>query len=557
MFNNKSIDSYLESARKFKSPVSTEKMRSLIEMKDLKSSVHQPFFSKKGIKIMTYTSVIIASLVILATNLGILENTSPKTSITPNMNKNSKISTNTVLPTANVQFVPKKQVTDLASNSVKTATNESNTKKAPNISINGINSIKLTEQELNEFGISYDSIEIDGKFKPGIGYWEIQTAKSAAYNIFAKEQSSHKIVQLPSDLPIAFLKNKPNLITNFDGTKRLFNQFGSQNNAELDEFMVFNQSLKSLYYLDFNQDYIPKQIPDEIRWQLAELEKLTADYQSIKESNIESGNRIDRKLKDVYQYFSILSKSDSIEQKKIDLTPEDSNLSSVIVLYPETIPNITDSTEKEFLSKMAKMGIKIVYAKHRLTMQEYLKQNFKELESQLTSFRTQIDNFVMFNKMVGIEIPYKNDPNNNGLIFWYYPNPGLADALPERYKSSLAKEFKLLENESAVCGAKPPVEPLYMDIWRACSGAVENLRVFPNPVKDQLNIKFELKENRTMSFAVHELTGAKIKDLSVNQKSSFGTNSFSFDVSQLKTGMYLLVASSSAGENAVQRIIKE
>ena len=102
--------------------------------------------------------------------------------------------------------------------------------------------------------------------------------------------------------------------------------------------------------------------------------------------------------------------------------------------------------------------------------------------------------------MLAIEVPYKNDPDKGGLIFWYHPSQDLIDALPERYRNDLAKEFKLLANEKAICGAKVDAEKCYLDIWRACSGAIENLRVFPNPVKSDLNVRFELKENRNMSF---------------------------------------------------------
>lgn len=552
--NNKSIDSYIESARKFKSPVSLDKARSLIEMSDLNKIVQHSFFTKKGVKIMTFSSAIIATLAILAVNFGIFNNTVQKTTNQQSLSKSSKINTNKDLLSEKIASQPDKSGISISTGNANSKEFNKNTKEILDNKIIGMNSIQLTNEEMADFGIIFDSIEVNGKFCPEIGYWQKETAKSAAYSIYSKERSVHKNEKLPSEHPIKYLKLKPDHITDYDGTRRLFTIHDSQKIDGLDEFMIFHNILSKLYKLDFNKDYIPENFPNDVNQKLVELTKLSSNFQSGIEGKVELGNQIDRKLNDVYQYFLKVSKLDSSEQKKMELTSADTGLSSVRIFYSENPP---DSNEKTYIEQMAKMGIKVVFSKHRLSMKEYLKQNYGDLESKLTSFKKQIDNFIMVNKMVALELPYKNDPNHNGLIFWYNPEQALIDALPQRFRSNLAKEFKLLENTGAICGMKIEVEKPYLDIWRACSGAIENLRVFPNPVKDQLNIKFELKESRVMSFSIYELSGSKIKDLLENQKSEAGTNSFGFDLTELRKGMYLIVASSNVGENAVQRIIKE
>src|SRR3989339_317546 len=62
--NHKSIDSYFESARNFKTPISRDYARSLLEKKGLNINKPISFFSKKGVKTMTIiSSIIIATLI--------------------------------------------------------------------------------------------------------------------------------------------------------------------------------------------------------------------------------------------------------------------------------------------------------------------------------------------------------------------------------------------------------------------------------------------------------------------------------------------------------------
>jgi hypothetical protein len=570
--NNKSIESYLKSARKFKSPISTDNARSLIEMSDLKKPDQISFFSKKGVIIMAYSSAIIGTLIFFAFIFNVFNNISQKSELQVSSSKNSQFFQKNDLIAANSKTKSNNNKIYSASDkdSIITQKDNSNTfinsveehkkfeefkqKNMQSDKITGMNSIKLTDKESADFGIIFDSLEVKGSYKPCINYWVQETAKSSALMKFAKEMHTRRSEKLPSELNIKYLTLKPDMITDFDGTKRLYSSYPIRYVEGLDEFMKFNKSLKAFYSLDFNQDYFPSKIPDVIIKQLAELQKIIFEYQIKTENNDDLDNLIDNKIKEIYKYFYNISKLDSIEQRKFGLTEKDTNMSQVMIMFSD---KLTDSTENAYIEKMAKMGIKVVYTKHRMTIKEYLKDNYPELESKLTSFSKQIDSYIMINKMVAVEIPYKNDPNYNGLVFWYYPNQDLIDAMPERYRTNLANEFKLLANEEAICGAKIDAEKSYLDIWRACSGAIENLRVFPNPVKDILTIKFELKEERNMTYSIYDLNGTKIKDLSENHTEVADSKSLTFNLSELTKGMYLFVASSTAGETSVQRIIKE
>lgn len=417
-----------------------------------------------------------------------------------------------------------------------------------------IHTIKMTDAELADFGISFDKMYIEGEFYPTIVIINKTTSLSKTISAYSKKQSTHKIVEISDSTNKKYLKYQPDLVTNFDGTTRAYVDFQNEKIDGLDEFMVFNKNLSDLYRLNFNKDKFPAEIPKEINQQLIELQNLTSEYQSEIEKREELGKQIDIKLETLYGYFNNISDKFLGKPDKVENSPDDSNFTSTMVLFSDNEPT---QTELDYVKDMAKLGIKVEFSKHPLTMMEFLKKNYKDLEISLAEMKKQVDNFIMINKMVAIEIPYLNDPEKEGLIFWYRPNQELIDALPERFRKSLSKEFKLLEKDGAVCGQKINIDKTYLDVWNVCSGSIENLRVFPNPVKSDLNLRFELKESRMMSFTVYEISGNKILDLSENQNLPAGTNSLYFNLSKLQTGIYLIVGNSEAGESVLQRIIKE
>ncbi len=65
-----------------------------------------------------------------------------------------------------------------------------------------------------------------------------------------------------------------------------------------------------------------------------------------------------------------------------------------------------------------------------------------------------------------------------------------------------------------------------------------SVKLYPNPVQDVAHIEFSLKFRGSVTLHVIDSSGRKVK--SVRQEGSFGVNSFTWNVSDLKEGLYHL-----------------
>lgn len=105
-------------------------------------------------------------------------------------------------------------------------------------------------------------------------------------------------------------------------------------------------------------------------------------------------------------------------------------------------------------------------------------------------------------------------------------------------------------------GGQINAEEAFLDIWRTCSGSIENLRVFPNPVDDELRIMFDLKESREIRFSLHDMGGNNIQELKYGHYTE-GVVKESLGLKHIAGGMYILAVKSDKGEIAMQRVFKK
>ncbi len=211
------------------------------------------------------------------------------------------------------------------------------------------------------------------------------------------------------------------------------------------------------------------------------------------------------------------------------------------------------ATDKDF--KLNNAQIKII---KNLTDNPNMKIDDFKINSTSIS-----DEQIKLNKLVpvAIVIPNAKDRKGNELknfrfVLWFEPTDEFVEKLPENIKKQLQRELKTINNSADICENKDVVagQETYLDVWRACSGAIENLTTYPNPVENIINVKFKLNEKRTVSFSIHDLNGRKVQELGKVSLTN-GTIERSFAINNLESGMYLIVAQSEVGEQAVQRII--
>lgn len=183
----------------------------------------------------------------------------------------------------------------------------------------------------------------------------------------------------------------------------------------------------------------------------------------------------------------------------------------------------------------------------------------REISGKLSSVEKDIDKYIKINKLIPVYVPMNcSDEPDFAFIVWYEATPEFMEALPQNVKYELQREILALQEAEQICEAAPKAgENTYLDLWRSCSGGVENLAVFPNPAADRVNISFNLLDSRTVSIALHDLHGRKIQDLMPKSPMKKGETSLSILLRNVPAGIYLISLETDKGETAVQRVVVE
>lgn len=175
------------------------------------------------------------------------------------------------------------------------------------------------------------------------------------------------------------------------------------------------------------------------------------------------------------------------------------------------------------------------------------------------------DKLIEINKLipVKVKVPGAKDRNGNlikdfSFILWYKPTDLFINELPTSVKNELKPEVAVVNSTNDYCEKSTIAgKDTYFDIWRSCSGSIENLRTYPNPATNNVNVNFKLGEARQLTISLHDLSGKHIMTFADGMYLPAGETTRSFDITNLESGMYLVVVSSDCGEHAVQRIIKQ
>ena len=80
--------------------------------------------------------------------------------------------------------------------------------------------------------------------------------------------------------------------------------------------------------------------------------------------------------------------------------------------------------------------------------------------------------------------------------------------------------------------------------------------VFPNPAVDLVTLYFELEKSGTVEVKLYDTKGALVKDL-YSDKAKAGSNFFSFSMSPLNAGSYVLRITSKGADVLTRRLIKQ
>ena len=218
-----------------------------------------------------------------------------------------------------------------------------------------------------------------------------------------------------------------------------------------------------------------------------------------------------------------------------------------------SLPSLrTDSTNKPIM------------VKSRIAFQNNLQEddtNSDDILKHKASFASDIEEdfnkYVRVNKLIPIRV-ILNDADKTERIFWYDPTEELLEILPDDIAANIEPELAAVEESDEFCEAPATGGEKYFDVWRACSGAVENLEVYPNPTTGPINLKFILKEKRHINISLHDLNGRMVQNLYEWQKHEAGAINLNITAKQqIEAGIYLVVVRTDMAEQAVQRLIIE
>ncbi|WP_026461428.1 T9SS type A sorting domain-containing protein [Adhaeribacter aquaticus] len=197
------------------------------------------------------------------------------------------------------------------------------------------------------------------------------------------------------------------------------------------------------------------------------------------------------------------------------------------------------------------------------------------------NFERKFDHTIDFSKLVPILVETNNADKDEALL-WFEPTPAFLEVLPSNLaKESLAiinrrtpKEIEMLKSHersmnreqyyrvTKVPGIKELNKPnskiLNGESPKSASASdikLTNLIVYPNPTSEWLNLKVTMQEKQIAKIYLTNLNGQLVKVLQSSALLSADENLISFKVSELPSGMYVLILQLEKGKPLTKRII--
>lgn len=161
------------------------------------------------------------------------------------------------------------------------------------------------------------------------------------------------------------------------------------------------------------------------------------------------------------------------------------------------------------------------------------------------------------NKLLPVKIPIKHKEDANfHFILWYEPTPEFMNLLPDRIVETLKPELKeLIKNKNNCKSSSFSKEGSYLEVWRSCNGAIQNMNLYPNPTSTKTTLSYTLSEPRELELSIYNLIGQKIAEIRPADFLEPGKYEEVIDTRMYPPGLYQIVLKSNVGEKAVQRLL--
>lgn len=199
-----------------------------------------------------------------------------------------------------------------------------------------------------------------------------------------------------------------------------------------------------------------------------------------------------------------------------------------------------------------------------------LSKQYPSASKEISDFSPSQVLMTTINTLIPVLVVNKQDTSHgvhsSNIIVWYDPEGFIFRGLvPEDLKA------KLLNNNAAPSSSIKLVKAqndsaLNNIVYQQGNSSVklltvENLwsefQLYPNPVCIEFNLSFNLNDNKNLKVNLFDISGRLVKTLHPESLFPKGKTDFKFNLSGLKTGMYIIAVEASTGEIWTQRLIKQ
>ncbi len=157
--------------------------------------------------------------------------------------------------------------------------------------------------------------------------------------------------------------------------------------------------------------------------------------------------------------------------------------------------------------------------------------------------------------MVPVLLKKKDYPNQlyENQIFWLEASETLFNVLPPGIGDQIRNEYYFI---NASAGEKAKNASVSCTYFEECKSnlLLEDFNLYPNPSKGPITLNFTISEETKGNISLINLSGIRMKYLSQNSSFEAGLNLFNFDLSDVTSGIYLILIESAKGKK-ISRII--
>jgi hypothetical protein len=291
------------------------------------------------------------------------------------------------------------------------------------------------------------------------------------------------------------------------------------------------------------------------------------------------------KMQKTLKGLSLISDSKNAVRRSatINLAQEKTNLfnktryqmqdDKIVNKYTKLSENREESLN-ELINEIDKSDTNDFIKHNKKSWYDFQKYEYKSGESNLadSTIRVYIDDdetcenilFDPFN-CVPIEVPFLDENGNSifdekgreeTLVFWFEPSLELLFSLPIDVANRIMNEIATFDGKKDRCvELGMSGSSLIFDNSKSCNGAIEKMKVYPIPAKDNLNVSFNMNLEKKISIIISGVDGNFIDAQVMDCDRSIGDYVDHIDISKLNPGIYLLTIKADSGESVTQRFI--